>query len=210
MMKVYNRDYFNVFRQEDGTYRVTTKSGETIAIGRSYKTDQSGTESKYISVIDKKGLCTLYDRYGKPLPHAQNVADVLWDNRTYKVRKVSEHFFKEYRLPCYKVKCLLGKMALIAGMGALGCVGVLVKGCCDKKAEYEQKTQMTYLGISNGVALFDTDGNKQTAEVVSSTSSERGMLSNHQVGRLYGCEGQTHSIAKWKEISQIYTFEKIR
>ena len=63
---------------------------------------------------------------------------------------------------------------------------------------------MTYLGISNGVALFDTDGNKQTAEVVSKE------LLNNQVGRLYGCEGQTHSIAKWKEKTQIYNFINIR
>lgn len=207
MMKVYNQDYFNVFRQDDDTYRITTKSGETIAIGMSYQAHPSGTESKYISVIDKKGLRTLYDRYGKPLPNAQNVGDVLWDNRTYQVRKVSEHFFKKYKLPCYKIKCLLKKMALIAGVG----VAVSqIHGCCEKKAAYEQKTHMTYLGISNGVALFDTDGNKQTAEMVSFTSSKEHTLSNRQIGRLYGCEGQTHSIAKWREIIGSVSFENTR
>lgn len=65
-----------------------------------------------------------------------------------------------------------------------------VHSCCEKQTTYEQQTQMMYLGISNGVALFDTDGNRQTAEVVS------GVLLNSQVGALYGCEGQTHSIAK--------------
>ncbi|MBR3913230.1 MAG: hypothetical protein IKJ28_03250, partial [Alphaproteobacteria bacterium] len=83
-------------------------------------------------------------------------------------------------------------------------------GCCEKKAAYEQKTHMTYLGISNGVALFDTDGNKQTAEMVSFTSSKEHTLSNRQIGRLYGCEGQTHSIAKWKEIMGSVSFENTR
>ena len=207
MMKVYNQDYFNVFRQDEDTYRITTKSGETIAIGMNYQAHPSGTESKYISVIDKKGLRTLYDRYGKPLPNAQNVADVLWDNRTYQVRKVSEHFFKKYKLPCYKIKCLLKKMALIAGVGA---VVSQIHGCCEKKAAYEQKTQITYLGVSDGVALFDTDGNKQTVEMVAETSVKDGRLDNRQIGRLYGCEGQTHSIAKWKEIMGSVSFENTR
>ena len=98
-------------------------------------------------------------------------------------------------------------------MGALIVTGfgvLQIHGCCEKRAEYEQKTQMTYLGISNGVAMFDTDGDQQTAEVVSSTPSKGNRLSNRQIGRLYGCEGQTHSIVKWKEMTGIYAFEHVR
>ena len=210
MMKVFNEDYFNVCEQKDDTYRITTKSGKTIAIGMSYQAHPSGTESKYICVIDKKGLRTLYDRYGKPLPQAQNVEDILWDDRTYKVRKKFEHRFEEYKLPIYKTKCLLKKMALLAGMGVAVFGASQIKGCCERQAAYEQKTQITYLGVSDGVALFDTDGNKQTAEMVAETSSKDRRLSNRQIGRLYGCEGQTHSIAKWKEKMGRVSFSNTR
>jgi hypothetical protein len=144
-------------------------------------------------------LWTLYDRNGQPVKGAQNVEHIYWNKKGYAVGLGENK--KTYIFPEYRVKQVLCGLAIT---GALAVVASGIRSCCDKKAEYEQKTQMTYLGISNGVALFDTDGNKQTAEVVS------GELLNHQVGRLYGCEGQTHSIAKWKEISQIYTFEKIR
>ncbi len=210
MKQAFNEDYFNICKQKDGTYLIKTKSGETIAVGMSFHAYPSGTESKYISVIDKKGLRTLYDRHGKPLPQAQNVVDILWNGCTYSVQKKFEHRFEEYKLPIYKTKCLFRKMALLAGIGVAALGVSQIKGCCEKQAEFERKTQITYLGVSDGVALFDTDGNKQTAEMVAETSAKDRRLDNRQIGRLYGCEGQTQSIATWKEKLGCVSFSHTR
>ena len=207
------KKYFDVYRQKDNTFLVTTTMGKTVAVGVDYNVRQagSGAGQTYIAVTDKDGLVTLYDKYGQSLPNAKRVVKVYWNDWNYEVKQTPESDFKRYKLFKYQVKFFPNHMRLIAAGIGVAAVGVSqIYGCCKKQDEFEPKTQMTYLGISNGVALFDTDGNKQTAETVSFTSSKDHTLSNRQIGRLYGCEGQTHSIAKWREIIGFVSFENTR
>ncbi len=199
----YKEKYFIIECDEnnDGKgYAFKTKQGKEFARGSTYCSGDNNP--RYFAVENEEGLWTLYDRNGQPVKGAQNVKHIYWNKKCYVVGLDENK--KTYIFPEYKIKQGLRGLA-ICGALVVAYLGVSqIHGCCEKKAAYEQKAHMTYLGISNGVALFDTDGNKQTAEVVSDT------LLRHQVGHLYGCEGQTHSIAKWKEISQIYHFTHIR
>lgn len=197
----YTEKYFIIECNETGVFK--TKQGKEFAKGVTYCVDHRNP--RYLSVQDEKGLWTLYNKNGQPVKKAKEVSHVYWNKKGYAVGLGENR--KKYIFPEYRVKQVLCGLAIT---GALAVVASGIRSCCEKQAEYEQKTQMTYLGISNGVALFDTDGNKQTVEVVSSVSSESGMLSNRQVGRLYGCEGQTHSIAKWKEKIENISFVHVR
>lgn len=191
---------FSAFRDGDGLYHIQTKSGKEFAVGRDYKVGYRhfDIEQKYIMVTDEDGLVTLYNCHGKPMPHAQKVGRIYLRETHYEVRPMSGDTVERYPFPEHKINRLLGKLALVGAVGAVCGVGALIKGCCDKQAEFEHKTQATYLGISNGVALFDMDGNRKTAEMVVPD------LTAKEIGSLYGYEKQTHSISKWREIGNMH------
>ena len=192
--------YFIIEYNEQDDYKggvFKTKQGKEFARGKIYCLGDNNP--KYLSVQGDDGLWTLYDRNGYPLKKARDAKHIYWNQKGYTVWL--DNGKKTYIFPEYGIRQVLHGLGMIGMLGGLALSGY--RGYT-KGAAYEQKTQMTYLGISNGIAVFDTDGNKQTVEIVSDT------LLNHQVGRLYGHEGQTHSIAQWKKISQIDVFEKIR
>lgn len=190
MMVQYTEKYFIIECNGTGdnaTGIFKTKQGKEFAKGLTYCVDHNNP--RYLSVQDEKGLWTLYDKNGKPVKNAKEVSHVYWDKKGYVVG-IRENR-KKYIFPEYRLKQVLCGLAIT---GVLAAVASGIRSCCEKQAEYEQKTQMTYLGISNGVALFDTDGNMRTAEIVADH------LTSGDIGRLYGQEGKKYSIAKWKEI----------
>lgn len=206
----YENEHFLIWRDTSDRPRrcvIEFKSNRKMIAGLEYKYDPIAPD--LVAIQHNEEFWTLYNKRGRPMKGAENVHSVALNFDSYTVKHKSidgEITSQTYQInrdetikKGIRAWAILGAIIATA-VGAYSCV----QKNNQKQTEYEQKTQMTYLGISNGVVLFDTDGNKQTAEVIS------GELLNHQVGRLYGCEGQTHSIAKWKQISQIDTFEKIR
>ena len=66
----------------------------------------------------------------------------------------------------------------------------------------------TYLGVSDGVLLFDTDGDKETAEL----GADLHRKSRTKImGKMYKQEGQCHKIAHWCDITglSIRSFDKV-
>ena len=202
---------FRVLCTEDkggSFYTVSTKGGlgRVFFDGYGYKYNQNVPQ--YIAVQNVSGLWTLYNKEGWPMKGAKDVPFVEWDKVSYRVfqsRKSPEEMGKTYffrRVEIEQRLFMLGIGVMIVAMASVGMYQFNKNN--QKQAEYEQKTQMTYLGISNGVALFDTDGDQQTVEIVSPH------LSNHHTARLYRREGQTHSIAKWREMIWLSGFTHVR
>lgn len=199
--------YFYVFRKEEDCYSIQNHKEVEIAEGTAYDFGSVGVAKKYVKV-EKDGLWTLYNQKGEPVSFAQNVK-ALYINPTscYVVYEDDEE--KEFLLPDYQRSQFLKKIACIGSvMAAVALVGGLVnnvignKRSCEKK---EQETQATYLGMSVANSpLFDTDGDKNTVEWYGVSNKPKELCA-----RLYGKEGQTHSIAQWKKICHSVTMYEL-
>lgn len=167
----------DMFKNE---YIFKTMAGEKFATGTGYRlADDKHENPKYIVV--QNGLDditeTLYNRNGHAMTNAVDVDRILWSKDAYttyrdvptpviinghkSMQTIKERFthkFPEY-YRCMIRRCVMGLAVLSA---FAGCV---IKG--EKDKEQFNNTPATYLGIKNGYATFDTDGNKQTVEIKS-------------------------------------------
>ncbi len=92
-------------------------------------------------------------------------------------------------------------VAVLAGLVAIG--GVL-KCASDKMANQEktfQSADATYLGMAQGYALFDLDGDKQTIEAV-------GKITPDTTDKLVGQIGLTAKISEWAERASLVQMER--
>ena len=191
----------DIFENE---YIFKTIAGEEFATGTGYRlADDKHENPKYIVV--QNGLDdtteTLYNRHGHAMKNAENMDDILWSKDAYTTyRDVPQpivingrnsmcmtkerftHKFPEYYGRMIR-RCVMG-MAVLGGF-----VGCMIKGEQDK--EKFNNTPAVYLGIQNGYATFDTDGNKQTVEVKSQTpiGTEKAEQLNRHKDEIYTVSG---------------------
>ncbi|MBQ6854542.1 MAG: hypothetical protein IJO11_03770 [Alphaproteobacteria bacterium] len=187
------------------TYTFKTIDGKEFAKGVAY--EMARTNKKYIAVKTEPNAWTLYNHKGESMKGAKDVRFISWNEKDYSVN-IGNEDEKTYIFPEYKAKLIRKNLTKLGALAIAITATAQIYGCYQKdqqeKNKYENTTQMTYLGLSNGFAMFDTDGNKQTAEVVSYTLSAR------EIGCLYGQEGQTQTIAKWKETTGMRAFQNTR
>ncbi len=143
--------------------------------------------SKHID-IEKDGKRTLYDSNGKPEKHAK---DVDWvhchDDNFYTIGK------RKYYTRQGKMRNVA--MYTVASLTGLAILGGLTK--CVRNQIALSKTPATYLNTQHGVVLFDTDGNKKTAEVVARIPE-----SAKDIAQIYNevQPGETRLISEWQKM----------
>lgn len=202
----------------ENEYIFKTMAGEKFATGTGYRLAEDKYENpKYIVV--KNGLEdtteTLYNRYGRAMKNATDVDRILWSKDAYTTcREVpksvvingckSIYITKErftHKLPEYYggiiCRCVMG----MAVLGAFA--GCVVKGY--KEKEQFNNTPAVYLGIQDGHAVFDTDGNKQTAEVKSQK-----LIGIEQVEQLNRHKDATYTVSGWQTVINRMILERQR
>ncbi len=189
-------------------YIFKTISGNDFATGTGYRlADDKHENPKYIVV--QNGLNditeTLYNRYGHAMKNAENMDCILWSKDTYttcrdvakpviigghkSMQMTKERF--THKLPEY-----YGRMIRcgIMGLTVLGAfAGCVIKG--EKDKEQFNNTPATYLGIKDGYATFDTDGNKKTVEVKSQVP-----VSIHTIETLERHKDEIYRVQGWQTL----------
>ena len=200
----------------ENKYIFKTANDVVFASGTGYRLAETNSENqKYIVVKNGLGneVETLYDHRGKVMKDAQNAEQIFWSQNIYSAdyfvqsptiingKKTMEFFYKrfEHKLPEYYgriVRRVLVGLGILAAMG--GCV---IKGAKDN-AEFNN-TPATYLGIKDGHAIFDTDGNPETVEVKS--IDPIGMRLSEKLEHHIG---ETYRISGWRTLMNDAFFER--
>lgn len=197
-------------------YIFRTIAGQEFATGTGYRlADDKYENPKYIVV--QNGLDdtteTLYHHLGGALKHAEDVNHILWSKDAFTTsRYVSKSVVTNGRKSTYvakerfthKLPEYYGRMVRRCLMGLI--VLTTVGGCLFKgvqeKAEFNN-TEATYLGIKDGYATFDTDGNRNTVEIKS--QKRISLQSADEIGYL---QNKTHSVSTWKALMRNIELER--
>ncbi len=192
----------------ENAYIFKTMEGKEFATGTGYRlADDKHENPKYIVV--QNGLDdtaeTLYNRYGHAMKNAENMDYILWSKDAYTTyRDVPKSIVINGRKSMcmtkeqftHKFPEYYGRMIrrCVMGMAVLGTLaGCVIKG--EKDKEQFNNMPAVYLGIQNGYAVFDTDGNKQTVEVKSQTLI--GIESAEQLNRH---KDETYTVSGWQAV----------
>lgn len=205
------RGSFVIERDEKaGQCVVSTVKGKKIGSGVDFNFYQPNPLRLYIGIKNKDDMWTVYDEKGIPEPKMTNVRWVGCHSSTdsFEIRK---NLYSDYETVLTR-RQNRNRRATYSICAALVCLGALwVSRSCQKEEqqlnEFAQQ-DATYLGVSDGVLLFDTDGDKETAEL----GADLHRKSRTKImGKMYKKEGQCRKITHWCDITglSIRSFDKV-
>lgn len=155
--------------------------------------------------IEKDGKWTLYDLYGNPEKHAQNVDSVSYSNDNFYKTSKGTYYTRQGQI---RTAAIYTGVTLAGFIAALAILGDLTKCANDDIQEREalEKTPATYLG-GGELSFFDTDGNKKTTEVVAYQSSDTENVVKRFDANIQ--PGETRLISEWRDLG-FFQFERVK
>ncbi len=175
----------NPFEFQVKKYAFRTRDGEEFAQGAKYEI----IHDSYIKVQKSKGHWALYNRHGEIEGQANNMAVIEMPNKYEYITQKSKTG-KDTALKIHRTKAAYLKASVvISGLLALSFAACHYN---NKNETSHAQLPATYLGTSNhfGLALFDTDGDKSTVEIVTIADKATAQKFDKQ-------KGKTHNINDW-------------
>ncbi|MBQ9090371.1 MAG: hypothetical protein IJY58_04920 [Alphaproteobacteria bacterium] len=178
-------------------YTLSTIKGKQIAVGKDI-TPYKINERLYLCVKNNDGRVTVYDEKGVPEPQMTNVDEVRscgWDFLEIRSSKQNSDYTQVLTRRQMRNKKLTRTL-----LTTLGAIAVVLGGkCCQsyiQELDEIKQQDATYLGVSDGVLLFDTDGDTDTAEMCVALADTN---KSEIIRSMYKQEGKCRKVAQWCE-----------
>lgn len=184
--------------EKAGQYVVSTVKGKKIGSGVDFNFYQPNPLCLYIGIKNKDDMWTVYDETGVPEPQMTNVDEVRscgWDFLEIRSSKQNSDYTQVLTRRQMRNKKLTRTL-----LTTLGAIAVVLGGkCCQsyiQELDEIKQQDATYLGVSDGVLLFDTDGDTDTAEMCVALADTN---KSEIIRSMYKQEGKCRKVAQWCE-----------
>lgn len=202
-------DFVIEYDEKSQQYAFSTTNGKQFAIGKDFELRKID-EGLFIAIQDEKERWTVYNAKGIVEPQLKDVVCVrVYEENKFHVRRTPDSCMEpaltkqQTRRRNVKWGTLIGLLSLAVVVGGKGCQAYM-----DELRAIRQQ-EATYLGVSDSVLLFDTDGNHATIELGVSLTDKKDKV--RVLGSLFQQEGQCRKVAQWCDMTGLATayFEKV-